>query len=189
MLRLTTTKAITFSRKFASPWAKNSVSKSNLNYHRTLSHKPHKLKHDYHRLLLPLKNGQNTTPYETKPLMNDKMYRLFSSKNPQSSKKEENSIENLQDSQQSSQIITDESWEAINQQKQKHESEILKKIHEEEDLLNKAKILAQSDDAVVIHSLDESKFTENLLKTKKYVELSDIRSTGLKSNSDSNIRV
>jgi hypothetical protein len=45
------------------------------------------------------------------------------------------------------------------------------------------------DDSVLIDTLDESKFTENVLKSSKYVELSDVRNTELRSNTDSTIRV
>lgn len=60
---------------------------------------------------------------------------------------------------------------------------------EEKDLAKKVGLVLNLKDQVVINSLDESKFTENQLKGSKYVELSDLKRTDIRANTDSSIRV
>lgn len=85
--------------------------------------------------------------------------------------------------------MLEDTSEDIQAKKIIQETDIYRKVLEEKELTKKVELLITLKDQVVIESLDESKFTENQLKSSKYVELSDLRRTDIRGNSESSIRV
>jgi hypothetical protein len=69
------------------------------------------------------------------------------------------------------------------------ETEIYRKISTEKDISKKVGLILSLKDQVVIDTLDESKFTENQLKSDKYIELTDFKNTEIRTSSESSIRV